>query len=179
MVQKNLSIGVHTHALAPNTQLGIFENPGNYIAEIPDELLEAEYIKRNCILPGDHFGSSSNVAKFLKTQLLKEKDREHMSVLFLNAQNQLIATERMFSGSLSTSAVYPREIIKKVLEYSAGSIILVHNHPSGTIAPSSSDRAVTKKVQSALSSIDVELLDHVIIGYGNSDFFSFADHRLL
>ena len=179
MVQKNLSNKVHISAPPESIQENLFTHPGNYIAEIPDDLLEAEYIKRNCIHPGDHFGSSSNVANYLKTQLLKEKDREHMTVLFLNAQNRLIAAERLFSGSLSQSAVYPREIIRKIIEYSAGSIILVHNHPSGTLTPSSSDRVVTKKIQTALNAIDVELLDHIIVGYGNTDHFSFADHRLL
>ncbi len=106
-----------------------------------------------------------------------ESDREHFYVMFLNGQNKVIKTERLFTGSLTSSAVYPREVIKKVLKYEAATIILMHNHPSGEITPSSSDRAVTKKLQTACSSIDVEILDHIIIG--KAEFFSFADHRLL
>ena len=98
-------------------------------------------------------------------------------VIFLDGQNQIIKMEELFTGSLTTSAIYPREVIQKVLGYDAASVILVHNHPSGSLNPSGSDRAVTKKLQIALASIDVEILDHLIVG-GN-DFFSFADHHLL
>ena len=89
----------------------------------------------------------------------------------------MLSTEVLFEGSLSTSAVYPREVVERVIELGAGAVILGHNHPSGEITPSSSDRAVTKKLQTALTAIDVEVLDHLIIG--GSEYFSFTDHQLL
>lgn len=124
----------------------------------------------------DYLNSSSTVKDFL-THNLKERSREVFMVIFLNGQNQIIRMEELFEGSLTTSAVYPREVVKKVLDYDSASVILVHNHPSGNLSPSNSDRALTKKLQTALQAIDVDILDHLIVG-GN-EFFSFADHRLL
>ena len=106
-----------------------------------------------------------------------EKDREHFFVLFLDGQNKEICTELLSSGTINTAAVYPREIIKKVLEHEAVSIVLGHNHPSGNIAPSNSDKTLTRKITVACTSIDVDVLDHIIIG--GADTYSFADHRLL
>ncbi len=124
----------------------------------------------------DYLRSSKTVKDYL-THNLRERNREIFMVIFLDGQNQIIKMEELFTGSLTTSAIYPREVIQKVLSYDAASVILVHNHPSGSLTPSGSDRAVTKKLKVALASIDVEILDHLIVG-GN-DFFSFADHRLL
>lgn len=124
----------------------------------------------------DYLSSSSTVKDFL-THNLRERNREVFMVIFLNGQNQIIKMEELFEGSLTTSAVYPREVVQKVLENDAAYVILVHNHPSGNLAPSNSDRSVTKKLKTALQAIDVEILDHLIVG-GN-EFFSFADHRLL
>ena len=124
----------------------------------------------------DYLSSSRTVKDYL-THNLRERNREVFLVIFLDGQNHIIRMEEMFAGTLTMSAVYPREVIRKVLEYEAANVILVHNHPSGSLSPSGSDRAVTKKLQTALNAIDVTVLDHLIVG-GN-EFFSFADHRLL
>jgi DNA repair protein RadC len=124
----------------------------------------------------DYLRSSRTVKDYL-THNLRERKREIFMVIFLDGQNQVIKMEELFTGSLTTSAIYPREVVQKVLDYNAAAVILVHNHPSGSLSPSHSDRAVTKKLQSALSAIDVDVLDHLIVG-GNG-FFSFADHQLL
>ncbi|MEA3286776.1 MAG: DNA repair protein RadC [Candidatus Marinimicrobia bacterium] len=124
----------------------------------------------------DYLHSSRTVKDYL-THNLRERNREIFMVIFLDSQNQILKMDEMFAGTLNTSAVYPRQVVQKVLDYDAASVILVHNHPSGGLTPSSSDRAVTKKLQTALAAIDVDILDHLIVG-GN-EFFSFADHRLL
>lgn len=124
----------------------------------------------------DYLRSSRTVKDYL-THNLRERNREVFLVIFLDGQNQIIKMEELFAGTLNTSAIYPREVVQKVLEYDAANVILVHNHPSGGTTPSASDRAVTKKLQTALAAIDVDILDHLIVG-GN-EFFSFADHRLL
>lgn len=124
----------------------------------------------------DYLRSSRTVKDYL-THNLRERNREIFMVIFLDGQNQVIKMEELFAGSLTTSAIYPREVVQKVLDYDAANVILVHNHPSGNLTPSNSDRAVTKKLQTALAAIDVDILDHLIVG-GN-EFFSFADHRLL
>ncbi|NQV14220.1 DNA repair protein RadC [bacterium] len=124
----------------------------------------------------DYLRSSRTVKDYL-THNLRERNREVFLVIFLDGQNQIIKMEELFSGTLNTSAIYPREVVQKILDNDAASVILVHNHPSGGTTPSNSDRAVTKKLQTALTAIDVEILDHLIVG-GN-EFFSFADHHLL
>jgi len=124
----------------------------------------------------DYLRSSRTVKDYL-THNLRERNREIFMVIFLDGQNQVIKMEELFTGTLTTSAIYPREVVQKVLDYDAANVILVHNHPSGNLTPSNSDRAVTKKLQTALAAIDVDILDHLIVG-GN-EFFSFADHRLL
>jgi DNA repair protein RadC len=78
----------------------------------------------------------------------------------------------MFSGSISSSVIYPREIIKRVLALRATAVIIAHNHPSGNTEPSCEDKSITAKVAVALQSVDVQLHDHIIVGDG---FHSMAD----
>jgi DNA repair protein RadC len=102
---------------------------------------------------------------------------ENFVIIYLNGQNELIDTEVLFTGSINAAAVYPRIVIEKIIENKAANIIISHNHPSKELSPSSSDRALTKKINEATSSIDVDLLDHLIIG--GSEYSSFSDMRLL
>ena len=169
-----------------DTQLSLYVDTGyspetisRILSSVPDNMIKEEYTKRNPEPIGrDYLKSSRAVKDYLQLKLKGlEGDREHFMIIFMDGQNCVIKIETLFTGSLTTSAVYPREVIKKVLKYEAATIILVHNHPSGLITPSNSDRAVTKKLQTACSSIDVEILDHLIMG--GAEFFSFADHRLI
>ena len=144
---------------------------------LSDNTIREEYKKRFQKQPGQRLKSSADSAEHLRAFLDRHpKDQEHFVVIFLNAQNQIISTEVMSSGSLATAAVFPREIVKRLLALEAGAIICGHNHPSGETLPSNSDRALTKKLDKALGSIDVSLLDHVVIGDG---FYSFSDQGLL
>jgi DNA repair protein RadC len=149
------------------------------IQEFSDTEICNEYQRRFSVCEGkDYIRSSRAVKEYLKTHFDKlEKDREHILCIFLDGQNQIITVETLFTGSLTASAVYPREVIKAILKHESASVVFAHNHPSGSTTPSSSDRAVTKKLQTACSSIDVEVLDHIILG--GDEFFSFADHRLI
>jgi len=147
------------------------------ISSISDSEILEEYVRRFTIPAGASIRSAREAADHFRAYFTNGSKREMFVVCFLNGQNQILNTEVLFKGSLTTSAVYPREVIQRVLELGAGAVMLAHNHPSGSITPSSSDRAVTKKLQSALTAIDVETLDHIIIG--GSEYFSFADHRLL
>ncbi len=112
----------------------------------------------------------------LKPFYASQDDVESMYCIFMDAKNKIIKIEKLFSGTISTSAVYPREIVKKVLELKATAIILSHNHPSGDTIPSSSDFMITVQIHAALKSIDVQLHDHLVIG---KDFYSFAEHGFL
>ncbi len=147
------------------------------ISTVSDTEILAEWVKRFTIKKGESIRSAKEAADHFRGFLAKASRREHFVVCFLNSQHQILSTEVMFVGSLSTSAVYPREVIERVINQGAGAILVAHNHPSGSITPSSSDRAVTKKLETALSAIDVDILDHIIVG--GSEYFSFADHRLL
>ncbi len=85
-------------------------------------------------------------------------------MLFLNNQHYLIEKETLFQGTINSTQVHPREIIKSALKYNAAAIILAHNHPSGITTPSKEDIAVTEQIQQACKLIDVRVLDHLIIG---------------
>jgi len=97
--------------------------------------------------------------------------------LFLDAQNRLIVALELFSGTLTQTSVYPREVVKKALHHNAASVIFAHNHPSGVAEPSRADEALTRVLKQALLLVDVRVLDHFIIGHGG--MFSFAERGLL
>jgi DNA repair protein RadC len=146
-------------------------------SRISDNDVLDEYVKRFTIQAGESIRSARDAANHFRAFFSDASKREKFVVCFLNSQHQVLSTEVLFEGSLDTSAVYPRRILERLLELGSGAILIAHNHPSGSTTPSSSDRAVTKKLQTALGAIDVDVLDHIIIG--GADFFSFADHHLL
>jgi DNA repair protein RadC len=116
------------------------------------------------------------VRDFLQLQI-GALDREVFGVLFLNAQNRLIAFEILFQGTLTQTSVYPREVVRKAMTYNAASVIFTHNHPSGNTKPSNADVLLTRTLENALAFVDVRVLDHVVVGGCNS--FSFAEDGLL
>ena len=108
---------------------------------------------------------------------LANREIEVFKVLFLNTQNELLKEEELFKGTIDRSTVYIRELVKKILDYKAKSIIIVHNHPSGSLKPSQSDIQITSKIKEVLDSLDMKLLDHLIIsGKGH---FSFLEEGIL
>ena len=147
------------------------------ISNISDSEILAEYVGRFTITAGSSIKSAKAAADHARGFFADAMKKEKFVICFLNSQHQVISTEVLFEGTLDTSAVYPREVVERVIELGAGAVILSHNHPSGSITPSSSDRAVTKKLQTILTAMDCEVLDHIIIGGENH--FSFSDHRLL
>ena len=133
------------------------------------------YLKEG-VIDKDYIQSADQVLTYL-VHYLKNRNRELFLIILLNGRNQVIDVVTIFEGSLTTSAVYPREVVKLILERDAGAVIFVHNHPSGNLSPSQDDHRITKRLKQACQSIDVQVHDHLIIG-GN-DYFSFADHSLL
>jgi DNA repair protein RadC len=97
--------------------------------------------------------------------------------LYLNGQNQILKSRILFDGTLTSSAVYPREVIKSALAENAAALVFVHNHPSGNPNPSSDDLRITKKLKEAATAVDISVHDHLIIA-GN-EIYSFADHGLI
>lgn len=88
---------------------------------------------------------------------------EVFAVLFLDSQHRLIALEEMFRGTLTQTSVYPREVVKQALTLNASSVVLAHNHPSGTAQPSRADEALTHTLKAALALVDVRVLDHFVV----------------
>ena len=147
------------------------------LTEVSDNEIAEEFVNRFQLKAGDMIKNATAAANHLRAFLLDyPRDVEHFLLIFLNNQNKVITTEVVASGTINSSAVYPRRIAIKVLEKEATNIILAHNHPSGETMPSNSDRAVTKKLQTGLAALDIEILDHIIIG---EDHYSFAEAGLL
>ena len=104
--------------------------------------------------------------------LIGSRPYEVFVCLFLDTRHRLIRSEENSRGSLTRMAVYPREIVRRALSVNAASLIVAHNHPSGAVKPSVSDRQLTRVLRETLALIDVQLIDHLVIGA--SDTFSFA-----
>ncbi|WP_123287502.1 JAB domain-containing protein [Escherichia coli] len=92
-------------------------------------------------------------------------------------QNQLIAGETLFTGTINRTEVHPREVIKRALYHNAAAVVLAHNHPSGEVTPSKADRLITERLVQALGLVDIRVPDHLIVG--GSQVFSFAEYGLL
>jgi DNA repair protein RadC len=105
---------------------------------------------------------------------LRDKKREIFKVVFLDAQNRIIAIETLFEGTLTASSVYPREVVHAALRHHAAGLFLVHNHPSGEPRPSSEDRLITRQLIHACRVMGITIHEHLIIG--DNTYFSFADH---
>ena len=128
------------------------------------------------IVDMDYIQSSEDVLDYLRHNL-RDKSQELFMVIYLNGRNQILKMETLFEGTLNTSAVYPREVVKKALENDASALVLVHNHPSGNPSPSQDDLTITKKLKESARTIDIYIHDHLIIA-GN-DVYSFSDHGLI
>jgi DNA repair protein RadC len=122
------------------------------------------------------FGSPDAVKHFLQLHLARHA-HEVFAVMFLDAQNRLLELEVLFRGTLTQTSVYPREIVVRALAHHAASVVLAHNHPSGTVQPSRADEALTQTLKAALGLVDVRVLDHVIVAPGGA--LSMAEKGLL
>ncbi len=124
----------------------------------------------------DVFESPKQVHDYLILKL-GNLNKEVFLVLFLDAQNRLQASEQMFSGTLTETSVYPREVVKRAMHHNAAGVIFAHNHPSGIAKQSQADEMITKQLKQALALVDVKVLDHFIVA-GNLTM-SFAERGLL
>lgn len=124
----------------------------------------------------DVLGSPQKVRDYLCLRLGGLK-REVFMVIFLDAQNRVIGQEEMFSGTLTQTSVYPREVVKRALHHNAASVIFAHNHPSGVAQQSRADELLTEALKQALALVDIRTLDHIVVA-GNTSL-SFAEQGLL
>lgn len=116
--------------------------------------------------------SSSDAYQILAAALM-DLNYEEFWILLLNQSNRVIGKERISAGGVAGTVVDPKLVFKKALEYTASCIILCHNHPSGNLQPSEADMQLTKKLKEAGTSLDIRVLDHLIIS--NTGYKSFAD----
>ena len=108
------------------------------------------------------FDSPQAVRDFLQLQL-GGRPHEIIAVLFLDSQHRMLALKEMFRGTLTQTSVYPREVVVRALAHNAASVVLAHNHPSGSNQPSRADESLTQTLTAALALIDVRVLDHFVV----------------
>lgn len=118
-------------------------------------------------------------ARTLLQSYLGNTDREHFVVLLLDRKNKVIGMNTVSIGSLTASVVHPREVLKPAILCNAAAFICGHNHPSGDPAPSQEDRVLTARLKEASKLLGIDLLDHIILGDGSQQYFSFADQGML
>jgi len=127
------------------------------------------------LLRGDSLTSPQHTRAFLSSKL-RDYPHEVFAVLFLDQRHRMIEFEEMFRGTIDGASVYPREVVKKSLEYNAAAVIFAHNHPSGVAEPSQSDERITHRLKDALALVDIRVLDHFVVG---DEIVSFAERGLL
>jgi DNA repair protein RadC len=120
--------------------------------------------------------SSSDIARFLQAKL-KDYRHEVFAVLFLNRANKINHFEIISEGGITGTVADPRIILKKALEENAVSLVLCHNHPSGSLKPSRADEELTRKIKQAAAFLDIAVMDHLIVS--ENGYYSFADEGLL
>lgn len=113
------------------------------------------------------FDRPQAVKEYLQLQLGARK-HEVFAVMFLDVQHRLLALEELFRGTLTQTSVYPREVVLRALHHHAAAVVLTHNHPSGVAEPSRADEALTQALKAALALVDIRVLDHIIIGQGQT-----------
>lgn len=125
---------------------------------------------------GEALGGPEDTRRFL-TARLRQYPHEVFACLFLDNRHRVIAFEELFRGTIDAASVYPREVVRRTLDHNAAAVILAHNHPSGVAEPSRADESLTRRLRDALALVDVRVLDHVVVGDGET--VSFAERGLL
>ena len=162
-----------------STQATFTKTPGIGPCKYAQFQAAFEIFRRNLEIPlkrQDVFHNVDDTKIYLQAAL-RDCQQEKFGMLMLDSQHQLIAFRIMFTGTINSAAVYPRELVKQVMKDNAAAIILVHNHPSGVAEPSHADIRLTQEIRSAMTMIDVAVLDHFVVG--DTETVSFAQRGLL
>jgi len=112
---------------------------------------------------GDKIDTPDKAEDFLQSKI-NHHEHEVFAVLFLDNKHRLLAFERLFYGTIDSTTVHTRQVLKRCLHHNAAAVILAHNHPSGVAEPSDADIQITNLLRDALKMVDVRLLDHVVVG---------------
>jgi DNA repair protein RadC len=146
------------------------------LAQLKAALELARRALREELASRDALSSPRAVRDYLRLQL-GGREQEVFVVLLLDAQHRVIACEELFQGTLTQTSVYPREVVRCALKHNAAAVIFAHNHPSGVAEPSHADEILTRSLKSALSLVDIQVLDHFIVA--GTRTMSFAERGLL
>ena len=117
------------------------------------------------------------IRKLIETQ--GQPDREQFCVILLNSKNEIIGLNIVSTGDLSSAKVHPREVLKPAILSNSAAMILCHNHPSGNLAPSPEDIAITTIIVQASKIMGIQVHEHLIISMHDDSYFSFADHGII
>ena len=126
--------------------------------------------------PGETIRSPADTEAYLQARF-RNLGHELFCCLYLDNRHRVLRFDEMFRGTIDGTSVYPREVVKEALYINAAAVILAHNHPSGVAEPSHADERITKRLKSALELVDIRLLDHLIVGDGQTT--SMASRGLL
>ena len=130
--------------------------------------LSHEFVRRQLgqsLERGAALTSPAVTMEYLQT-VLRDRNREIFTCLFLDTRHRVIAAEDLFQGSIDGACVYPRVVAERALRLSAAAVIVAHNHPSGVSEPSLADQAITRRLKDALLLLEIRLLDHFVVGDG-------------
>lgn len=130
--------------------------------------LSREFVRRQLaqsLERGAALTSPAVTTEYLQT-VLRDRNREIFTCLFLDTRHRVIASEDLFQGSIDGACVYPRVVAERALRLSAAAVIVAHNHPSGVSEPSLADQAITRRLKDALLLLEIRLLDHFVVGDG-------------
>jgi DNA repair protein RadC len=129
-----------------------------------EQILEAaERILRHKLERQGKLIEPTSAAAFLRAHCAY-RDREIFGCIFLDIRHAILAVEDLFFGTVDSAEIHPREIVKRALMLNATAVIAFHNHPSGNPEPSSADRVITGQIKQALATVDIRLLDHIVVG---------------
>jgi len=145
--------------------------PGNAFGIRLIQAVANRYLKKKVIMT-DPLSNSKALFDYLYLTM-GGKDRESFKALFLDAKNRVTAAETLFTGTLTASSVYPREVVRAALDRSAAAVIFAHNHPSGDPEPSPADFSITRQLVFACQTMGITVHEHIIIG--SNRYYSFAD----
>jgi len=139
-------------------------------------ILKAEKIlKRELTNDKLSLNSPDQVKRYLRVAL-QHLESEEFHCIYMDTQHRVVAIEKLFSGTIDASSVYPREVLKRCMFHNAAAVIFAHNHPSGIAEPSQADERITLRLRDALAFVDVRVLDHLVVG---EKIVSMAERGLL